>query len=71
MSEVAMTEKIKPPFPRQQQNEPGATAKMDPQPDHGEESYKGSGRLKGTVRSTFGWKPSRILIANHTERWRS
>jgi NAD(P)-dependent dehydrogenase (short-subunit alcohol dehydrogenase family) len=26
---------------------PGATDKMDPGPDHGEESYKGSGKLKG------------------------
>jgi NAD(P)-dependent dehydrogenase (short-subunit alcohol dehydrogenase family) len=26
---------------------PGTTAKMDPKPDHGESSYKGSGRLKG------------------------
>jgi NAD(P)-dependent dehydrogenase (short-subunit alcohol dehydrogenase family) len=26
---------------------PGLTAKMDPRPDHGEVSYKGSGRLKG------------------------
>jgi hypothetical protein len=26
---------------------PGSTAKMDPPPDHGETSYKGSGKLKG------------------------
>ena len=26
---------------------PGSTAKMDPRPDHGETSYKGSGRLQG------------------------
>jgi hypothetical protein len=25
---------------------PGSTEKMDPRPDHGETSYKGSGRLK-------------------------
>src|ERR1700710_1436154 len=37
----------KPPFPSQQQPMPGLTAKMNPRPDHGEESYKGSGRLKG------------------------
>lgn len=36
-----------PPFPSQQQPVPGITASMDPVPDHGEESYKGSGRLKG------------------------
>jgi NAD(P)-dependent dehydrogenase (short-subunit alcohol dehydrogenase family) len=35
-----------PPFPKQKQSMPGLTAKMKPVPDHGEESYKGSGRLK-------------------------
>jgi NAD(P)-dependent dehydrogenase (short-subunit alcohol dehydrogenase family) len=37
----------KPPFPKQQQPWPGLTSKMDPRPDHGEVSYKGSGRLSG------------------------
>ena len=37
----------KPPYPSQKQPMPGSTAKMDPRPDHGEISYKGSGRLKG------------------------
>ena len=37
----------KPPFPKQKQPMPGLTAKMEPVPDHGEKSYKGSGRLKG------------------------
>ncbi|MBZ9936009.1 SDR family oxidoreductase [Mesorhizobium sp. BR1-1-16] len=37
----------RPPFPKQPQPMPGATASMDPVPDHGETSYKGSGRLKG------------------------
>ena len=36
-----------PPFPKQKQSMPGLTGKMKPVPDHGEESYKGSGRLKG------------------------
>lgn len=36
-----------PPFPRQKQSFPGLACKMDPRPDHGEESYKGSGRLNG------------------------
>jgi NAD(P)-dependent dehydrogenase (short-subunit alcohol dehydrogenase family) len=36
----------RPPFPEQQQPIPGATDKMDPRPDHGEDSYKGSGRLE-------------------------
>ena len=37
----------KPPFPEQQQPWPGLAARMDPKPDHGETSYKGSGRLVG------------------------
>jgi NAD(P)-dependent dehydrogenase (short-subunit alcohol dehydrogenase family) len=42
-----VTEYPKPPFPKQQQPWPGLCGKMDPKPDHGEASYKGSGRLKG------------------------
>ncbi len=34
-------------FPPQQQNPPGLTAPMVPQPDHGEDSYVGSGKLEG------------------------
>jgi hypothetical protein len=37
----------KPPFSRQKQPVPGLTSKMTPVPDHGEASYKGSGRLNG------------------------
>lgn len=36
-----------PPFPAQRQPIPGLTAKMQPRPDHGEVSYKGSGKLRG------------------------
>lgn len=36
-----------PPFPKQKQQYPGTEAAMLPQADHGEESYKGSGKLKG------------------------
>ncbi len=36
-----------PPFPEQPQPAPGLAGKMDPSPDHGEESYRGSGKLKG------------------------
>ncbi|WP_262848238.1 SDR family oxidoreductase [Mumia quercus] len=34
-------------FDRQQQEPPGTTSAMSPVPDHGEESYEGSGRLAG------------------------
>jgi NAD(P)-dependent dehydrogenase (short-subunit alcohol dehydrogenase family) len=37
----------KPPFNKQSQPWPGLAGKMDPRPDHGEESYRGSGRLAG------------------------
>jgi NAD(P)-dependent dehydrogenase (short-subunit alcohol dehydrogenase family) len=35
----------KPPFKRQTQPWPGLAREMDPRPDHGETSYRGSGRL--------------------------
>jgi hypothetical protein len=37
----------KPPYKKQSQAWPGLASKMDPRPDHGETSYKGSGRLAG------------------------
>lgn len=37
----------KPPFKKQQQEWPGLAGKMTPRPDHGETSYRGSGRLRG------------------------
>ena len=37
----------KPPFPEQPQGAPGTVRRMEPMPDHGEESYRGSGRLPG------------------------
>jgi len=36
-----------PPFPGQSQPWPGLAGKMTPVPDHGEKSYRGSGRLAG------------------------
>jgi NAD(P)-dependent dehydrogenase (short-subunit alcohol dehydrogenase family) len=37
----------KPPYKKQSQPWPGLASKMEPRPDHGETSYKGSGRLQG------------------------
>ncbi|MFH9264749.1 SDR family oxidoreductase [Streptomyces sp. NPDC017546] len=37
----------RPEFPQQDQEHPGWTGPMDPPPDHGEESYRGSGLLDG------------------------
>ena len=36
-----------PPFEKQKQEWPGLACRMMPRPDHGETSYRGSGRLKG------------------------
>ncbi len=36
----------KPPFPNQQQPIPGSSSAMEPRPDYGEKSYRGSGRLQ-------------------------
>src|ERR1700689_4273398 len=36
-----------PPFKRHAQPWPGLVSKMDPRPDHGETSYRGSSRLQG------------------------
>ncbi len=35
------------PFPEQHQPWPGLAGRMTPRPDHGEQSYRGSGRLDG------------------------
>jgi NAD(P)-dependent dehydrogenase (short-subunit alcohol dehydrogenase family) len=40
--------------PSQQQSPPGRTAEMDPPPDHGEESYRGTGRLEGKATLITG-----------------
>jgi NAD(P)-dependent dehydrogenase (short-subunit alcohol dehydrogenase family) len=40
--------------PRQQQSPPGSTAEMDPRPDHGEQSYRGTGRLAGKAAVITG-----------------
>ncbi|MBS9722436.1 SDR family oxidoreductase [Tianweitania sp. BSSL-BM11] len=45
---------LKAPHPKQQQSMPGETDKMDPRPNHGEDSYKGSGRLEGRAAIITG-----------------
>ncbi|WP_371345018.1 glucose 1-dehydrogenase [Ancylobacter sp. IITR112] len=42
-----MRDHPRPPFEEQKQPMPGRTEMMSPRPDHGEQSYKGSGRLEG------------------------
>jgi len=41
------TKYARPPFNRQIQPWPGLASRMEPKPDHGETSYRGSGRLNG------------------------
>ncbi len=41
------TIETKAPFEKQTQDFPGHSSKMEPKPDHGEQSYRGSGRLLG------------------------
>ncbi len=43
-----------PPFGKQQIQPPGSSAEMQPRPDHGEESYRGSGKLEGKVALITG-----------------
>ena len=43
-----------PPQPEQEQSPPGLTGAMKPVPDHGEETYVGSKRLKGKVALITG-----------------
>jgi len=43
-----------PPQPSQQQDMPGETGRMTPRPDHGETSYRGSGRLLDRVAIITG-----------------
>src|SRR5919112_508065 len=46
MSQNPMEKGAKPPHPEQQQDVPGLESEMDPKPDYGESSYRGSGKLK-------------------------
>jgi NAD(P)-dependent dehydrogenase (short-subunit alcohol dehydrogenase family) len=54
MIEDAVKSAPQPPQPKQQQDMPGSTQAMTPKPDHGEESYKGSGRLQGMAAVITG-----------------
>lgn len=48
------TRRPEPPHPKQIQAPPGTTPGMDPPPDHGEQSYRGNGRLEGKVALITG-----------------
>ncbi|MGH8890576.1 MAG: SDR family oxidoreductase [Acidothermaceae bacterium] len=44
----------RPEFEEQKQEHPGRGADMEPRPDHGEESYRGTGKLAGCVAVVTG-----------------
>lgn len=54
MSQDPQHKHPQPPLPEQQQDIPGYTDEMDPRPDHGEESYRGSGKLIDRVAIITG-----------------
>jgi len=49
-----MVDYAKPPFPQPPIAYPGRSGEMNPKPDHGEESYRGSGKLTGKVALITG-----------------
>ncbi|MGY2290583.1 SDR family oxidoreductase [Pseudomonas sp. SDO528_S397] len=49
-----MSDYPRPPFPRQAQAVPGTQGKMEPYPDCGEKSYRGSGRLANKIALITG-----------------
>src|SRR5919109_5671065 len=44
----------KPPFPAQEQEPVGLESEMEPRPDYGEDSYRGSGKLQGKAAVITG-----------------
>ena len=54
MAQDPRTKYPQPPFAQQPQEPPGSSARMRPEPDHGELTYKGSGRLEGRVAVITG-----------------
>src|SRR4051794_23286679 len=54
MSQDPREKHAKPPQPAQQQEPPGLESEMDPKPDYGETSYKGSGKLQGRAAVITG-----------------
>lgn len=54
MSQDPREKHAKPPHPPQQQEPPGLESEMDPRPDYGEKSYKGSGKLEGKAAVITG-----------------
>ena len=65
-----------PPFKPQHQSQPGLAKDMSPQPDNGEASYIGSGKLKGRKALITGadsgiGRAVAIAFARKARTWRS
>ena len=54
-----------PDIPPQQQSPPGETSAMSPAPDHGERSYRGSGKMAGRA-ALLPYATTKGAIANFT-----
>ena len=54
MAQDPTTAGPQPDFPKQAQTPPGSTSEMTPRPDHGEETYRGSGKLEGRAAIITG-----------------
>jgi NAD(P)-dependent dehydrogenase (short-subunit alcohol dehydrogenase family) len=54
MAEDPREKHPKPTYPSQKQEVPGIESEMDPKPDYGEKSYKGSGKLEGKAAVITG-----------------
>jgi NAD(P)-dependent dehydrogenase (short-subunit alcohol dehydrogenase family) len=54
MSGDSLVSRAEPPLPDQQQRRPGFTDEMTPLPDHGEQSYRGNGKLNGRIALITG-----------------
>jgi NAD(P)-dependent dehydrogenase (short-subunit alcohol dehydrogenase family) len=54
MSEDPREKGPKPPHPSQQQEPPGLESEMNPRPDYGEQTYRGTGKLKGKAAVITG-----------------
>ena len=54
MSQNPLEKGAQPPFPDQPQSEPGLESEMNPKPDYGERSYRGSNKLAGRAALITG-----------------
>lgn len=54
LSQNPLDREPRPPYPAQHQQPPGIESQMNPRPDYGEDSYKGTGKLQGKAALITG-----------------